>query len=110
MKLYLSLKNKPCRLNDSHTALVEQAQSCLDLVDAEQLDEALVVLQSMSNALAKHSAEVQPSAVVTQKLADTLSQALLGATALREDSRLKLRRLRSVQHAKDLYSASSLPQ
>lgn len=90
--------------------LVEQAQSCLDLVGAEQLEEALAVLQSMSNVLTKQSAEVPASAAMTQQLADMLSQALLGATALREDSRQKLRRLRSVQQAKDMYTASSPPQ
>lgn len=91
--------------------LVNQAHSCVQLVEDGELSEALVVLQSLSNALIETpiSSDNEAAAFESQRIMDLLAQALAGATSVREDSRTKLLKLRNEQQVKAIYSASSLP-
>lgn len=83
----------------------------MQLVEGGELDEALVVLRSLSNTLVQEpiSSAKTAAALESQSILDLLAQALVGATALREESRNQLLKLRKEEQLKAVYSASSLP-
>ena len=89
--------------------MVAQAKTCRELVDEERLEEAMDVLNRITDTLAQQNIGGQLGAAGMQRLADSLSLALSGATTARESSRQKLQRLRSATAAKAYYSATSLP-
>jgi len=104
---------KCTQLSRQAESLVAQAQRCASLVQAEQLEEAMLVLRSLTDQMIQNSSsQAEPSQSElgqAQQIKQVLMQALGDATEQRENSKRKLQHLRSVNQAKAVYSDSSLP-